>query len=57
MRSLWRALAVAWLGGVASPMLSDDALAFDRVIEERAAPATRADAAPVASAARREAES
>ena len=37
MRSLWRALALAWLGGVGSPMLTDDAMPLDRVTEERPA--------------------
>jgi hypothetical protein len=30
-------LALAWLGGVGSPMLADDAMQLDRVTEERPA--------------------
>jgi hypothetical protein len=33
MRNLWRALALAWLGGVASPGLADDVLQPEMVIE------------------------
>lgn len=33
MRNLWRALAWAWLGGVASPGLADDALQPEVVVE------------------------
>ena len=29
MPSLWRVLALAWLGGVASPALTDDVVALD----------------------------
>lgn len=32
MRSLWRALALAWLGG--STMLSEDPVRLDRLTEE-----------------------
>ena len=32
MRNLWRALALAWLGGVASPGLADDTLLPDTLI-------------------------
>ena len=32
MRSLWRALALAWLGG--STMLTDDPIRLDRLTEE-----------------------
>jgi hypothetical protein len=44
LRSLWRALAlaVAWLGGIASPMLTDDAMSLDRPAEERPAAAKSA---------------
>ena len=49
MRSLWRALALAWLGGIGSPMLTDDAMQFDRVTEERRAAAK--PGAPVEGAA------
>lgn len=37
LRSLWRALAVVWLGGIASPRLTDDAMSLDRLAEERPA--------------------
>ena len=37
---LWRALAVAWLGGIGSPMLTDDPMQFERLIEERPAALT-----------------
>jgi hypothetical protein len=33
MRNLWRALALAWLGGVASPGLADDVLQSETVPE------------------------
>jgi len=39
LRSLWRALALAWLGGIGSPMLTDDAMPWDRMTEERPAAA------------------
>jgi hypothetical protein len=39
LRSLWRALALAWLGGIGSPMLTDDAMQVDRVTGERPAAA------------------
>jgi|SRR5882724_9097858 len=42
--SLWRVLAVAWLGGVASPTLADEATLPDRLIERPT------DASTVASA-------
>ena len=38
MRSLWRALAVAWLGGVGSPALMDDYMIDAQAeVQERAA--------------------
>src|ERR1700694_4121626 len=37
MRSLWRKLAVAWLGGVPSPALSDEVVPERASIEEQAA--------------------
>lgn len=33
MRTLWRALALAWLGGIASPGLADDPLQPGNAIE------------------------
>jgi hypothetical protein len=33
MRNLWRALALAWLGGVASPNLVDDVIQPEIVVE------------------------
>jgi hypothetical protein len=33
MRNLWRALALAWLGGVASPGLADDVLQSEIAVE------------------------
>jgi hypothetical protein len=33
MRTLWRALALAWLGGIASPGLADDSLQPETAIE------------------------
>ena len=35
MQSLWRAMALVWLGGIASPALAPDAVPFDNVNEER----------------------
>jgi hypothetical protein len=35
MQSLWRAMALVWLGGIASPALAPDAAPFDTVNEER----------------------
>ncbi len=60
MRSLWRALALAWLGGIGSPMLTDDAMPLDRVTEERAAaakPGAPAAGATLAQAPARDAQS
>jgi hypothetical protein len=37
MRNLWRALALAWLGGVASPGLADDVLQSEIAVETGAA--------------------
>ena len=37
MRNLWRALALAWLGGVASPGLADDVLQSEVAVETGAA--------------------
>jgi hypothetical protein len=34
MRNLWRVLALAWLGGIASPALTDDLLLPDQVVED-----------------------
>ena len=35
MQSLWRAMALVWLGGIASPALAPDTAPFDTVNEER----------------------
>jgi hypothetical protein len=59
VRSLWRALALAWLGGIGSPMLTDDAMQFDRVTEERRAavkPGAPAEGAAMAQLRAREEE-
>jgi hypothetical protein len=40
MTNLWRVLALAWLGGSASPVLAEDALDIDVAIYDRAEPAT-----------------
>jgi hypothetical protein len=39
MASLWRVLALAWLGGSASPVLADDALGPETQAVEQAEPA------------------
>jgi hypothetical protein len=36
MRNLWRALALAWLGGIASPALTDEPLLPDAVVADEA---------------------
>jgi hypothetical protein len=36
MRSLWKALAIAWLGGTASPALLEEARPVEFFIEEAA---------------------
>ena len=38
MATLWRALAIAWLGGIASPGLADDAIAAERALVRPATP-------------------
>jgi hypothetical protein len=35
MQSLWRAMALVWLGGIASPALAPDTVPFDTMNEER----------------------
>lgn len=40
MKDLWRALALAWLGGMASPALTDD-LSMSEAAEERRAEAVQ----------------
>ena len=35
MQSLWRAMALAWLGGLASPALTQDPAAAEQITEER----------------------
>jgi hypothetical protein len=35
MQSLWRAMALAWLGGLASPALAQDAVSLENMSEER----------------------
>jgi hypothetical protein len=37
LRSLWRALALAWLGGSGSPMLSEEPMLSERLAQERRA--------------------
>jgi hypothetical protein len=40
MTTLWRVLALAWLGGSASPALTEDALDVEISISDPAKPAT-----------------
>ena len=40
MQSLWRAMALAWLGGLASPALTQDPASVDKISEERPLDAT-----------------
>jgi hypothetical protein len=37
LRSLWRTLALAWLGGIRSQMLTEDPMQLERLTEERPA--------------------
>ena len=41
MRSLWRAFALAWLGGSGSPMLSEEPKLLESRPQERRAPRPR----------------
>ncbi|HUZ72595.1 MAG TPA: hypothetical protein VMU87_06400 [Stellaceae bacterium] len=46
MSNLWRAMALAWLGGLASPLLVDDAAIMDTLpVAAVAAPMSPASAA------------
>jgi hypothetical protein len=45
MRSLWRALALAWLGGIGSPALAEDPILIETPVEA-ARDDTRNGAAP-----------